>query len=177
MLAAPMTSYQKGGALGANTVRRRLSPFRNRGRHGIDKCLIASRQAGGHENPGGRRRRPCFGANFASVTAKFGLRHGRVSRHWRSRCIPRLTKARWRVKKEEEPLTSGLGSGMVPNSVLTAAPPMTVASPSTISSRIASWFDASLPQSGPRGHQLTVCRRHVFLMRFAPQDRLNDRPR
>jgi hypothetical protein len=23
----------------------------------------------------------CFGANFASVTAKFGLRHGRVSRH------------------------------------------------------------------------------------------------
>jgi hypothetical protein len=58
---------------------------------------------------------------------------------------------------------------MVPSSVLTPAPPMTVASRSTISSRIASWFDASLPQSGPRGHQLTVCRRHVFLMRFFGQ--------
>ena len=30
---------------------------------------------------------------------------------------------------------------------------VTVASRSMISSRIAFWFDASLPQSGPRGHQ------------------------
>jgi hypothetical protein len=41
-----------------------------------------------------------------------------------------------------------------------------VASRSTISSRIAFWFDASEPRSGPRGRQLKVRRRHTFLMRF-----------
>jgi len=44
---------------------------------------------------------------------------------------------------------------------------VTAASRSMISSRIALWFDASLLQSRLRGHQLTFCRRHTFLMRFA----------